>query len=108
MTEPSHFFIPNLLDLITEIQPDSILSRTIFSNQKLKVILFDFAEGQELSEHTATKPALLHFLEGDARLTVGEKEYLARPGTWVQMEPNLTHSVYAQTQVLMLLILIEN
>jgi quercetin dioxygenase-like cupin family protein len=108
MTEPSHFLIPDLIDLITEIQPDSILSRTIFSNQKLKVILFGFAEGQELSEHTATKPALLHFLAGEARLTLGEKAYSARPGTWVHMEPNLIHSVYAQTQVLMLLILMEN
>ena len=105
--EPTHILIPNITELIPEIQPNSILSRTVLSNELVKVILFGFAEGQELSEHTAAKPAMLHFLEGEARLTLGKDEYNAGPGTWVQMDAHLSHSVFARTPVVMLLIMLE-
>jgi len=30
------------------------------------VVVFGFAQGEELSEHTASMPAVLHFLQGEA------------------------------------------
>ncbi len=33
---------------------------------QLKVILVGFAQAEELSEHTASMPAVLHFLQGEA------------------------------------------
>lgn len=107
MPEPTHTIFTNIQDTISEIQPDSILSRTIFSNDRLKVIMFGFAEGQELSEHTSSKQAILHFLEGEARLVLGKDEYDAGPGTWIRMDPNLPHSVFARSRVTMLLIMLE-
>jgi len=107
MPEPTHTIFTNIQDTISEIQPDSILSRTIFSNDRLKVIMFGFAEGQELSEHTSSKQAILHFLEGEARLVLGKDEYDAGPGTWIRMDPNLPHSVFASSRVTMLLIMLE-
>ncbi len=107
MPEPTHTIFTNIQDTISEIQPDSNLSRTIFSNDRLKVIMFGFAEGQELSEHTSSKQAILHFLEGEARLVLGKDEYDAGPGTWVRMDPNLPHSVFASSRVTMLLIMLE-
>jgi quercetin dioxygenase-like cupin family protein len=106
MTEYTHF--DNLADLISEIPVDSIISRTIFSSDQMKAILFGFAAGQELSEHTAAKPAVLHFVKGEARLTLGETDLLAKPGTWIHMEPNLPHSIFAETELIMLLLLLEN
>ena len=55
-------------DLAKEVQPPDkgILSRTLFSDDRLKVVLFGFAQGEELSEHTASMPAVLHFLQGEA------------------------------------------
>lgn len=106
MTKYTHF--NNLADLISDIPVDSIVSRTIFSSDQMKVILFGFAAGQELSEHTASKPAVLHFVKGQARLTLGETAVLAQPGTWVHMEPNLSHSIFAETELIMLLLLLES
>jgi quercetin dioxygenase-like cupin family protein len=106
MTEFTHF--DNLAELISDIPADSIVSRTIFSSDKVKAILFGFAAGQELSEHTASKPAILHFVQGQARLTLGETAMLAQPGAWAHMEPNLPHSVFAETELIMLLLLLEN
>ena len=50
-------------DLADEIEPptDGTLSRTVFNDERLKVILFGFSAGQELSEHTASSPAIMHF-----------------------------------------------
>ena len=69
--------------------------------------MFGFASGQELSEHTASMPALLYFVEGEAAITLGEDELSAKPGTWVQMTPRLPHSIRAETPVIMLLMLFK-
>jgi quercetin dioxygenase-like cupin family protein len=100
--------IDNIEALLAEIPDDSIVSRTVYSDDDIKVILFGFAPGQELSEHTAAKPALLHFLSGEADLTLGDVASSAGPGTFVRMEPHLPHSVVANTQVVMLLTLLSS
>ena len=86
--------------------PDSILSRTFFTAGGLKAILFSFAPGQELSEHTAGVPAILHFLAGEADVTLGGDPVDARPGGWAYMPARLPHSVKARTTVTMLLLML--
>ena len=82
----TYAYIANLSEQIAEIPEDSIVSRTVFSDDQTKTILFAFAAGQELSEHTSTQIATTD-----------------RPGTWAHMPPNLPHSIMAKTPVLMLL-----
>ena len=103
----SYFSVENLLAQLSEIAPNSIVSRTFYADEHVKVILFGFAAGQELSEHTASKPAMLHFLQGEARLTLGDQQMEAGPGRWVHMQPNLPHSIFAETPVVMLLYLLQ-
>jgi len=105
MTPPyTHF-----LDLAKEVQPPDkgILSRTVFNDDRLKVVLFGFAQGEELSEHTASMPAVLHFLQGEAKLTLGDDTLEANPGTWLHMAKGLRHSIQAKTPVVMLLLLLK-
>jgi quercetin dioxygenase-like cupin family protein len=99
------FFTENLADLSSEVPSDSILSRTFYEDERLKAILFVFAAGQELSEHTASQPAILHFLEGEADLTLGDSKKVAGPGSWAWMPARLAHTVVARTPVRMLLLL---
>jgi quercetin dioxygenase-like cupin family protein len=96
-------------DLVKEVQPPDkgILSRTLFNDDRLKAVLFGFAQGEELSEHTASMPAALHFLQGEAKLTLGDDTQEARPGTWVHMPKGLRHGIQAQTPVVMLLLLVK-
>jgi quercetin dioxygenase-like cupin family protein len=101
-------FIANIADQIPDTQPDTIISRTFYSDEQLKVILFGFAPGQELSEHTASVPAIIHIIEGEARLILGKDPYKARAGAWAHMPANLPHSVYAKTPTKMLLIMLKN
>lgn len=97
------------LDLAKEVQPPDkgILSRTLYQDDRLKVVLFGFAQGEELSEHTASMPAILHFLHGEAKLTLGDETLEARPGTWVHMPKGMRHSIQAKTPVVMLLLLLK-
>ena len=96
-------FIANLQARVSEIAPDSIISQTIHEDDRVKVILFGFAVGQELSEHTASVAAELYFVQGEADITLGDDSKTAQAGTWVHMPPHLPHSIYAKTPVLMLL-----
>ena len=93
---------------LPEISKDSIVSRTLYDDDQHKAILFGFAAGQELSEHTTSMTALLYFISGKAKLTLGDVEEEAAPGTYVRMEPRLPHSVLAETEVIMLLLLIKS
>jgi quercetin dioxygenase-like cupin family protein len=104
MSDYTHF-----LDLAKEVQPPAkgILSRTLFSDDRLKAVAFGFAQGEELSEHTASMPAVLHFLQGEATLTLGGDTVEAGPGTWVHMPAGLKHSIRGKTQVVMMLLLLK-
>lgn len=99
-----------IADLSLQVQPpvDGTLSRTIFQDEHMKVVLFGFAPGQELSEHTASTPALMHFLEGEAEITLGAETKEVRGNTWIHMTAKLPHSIRAKTPVVMLLLLLKS
>lgn len=99
-------YIDNLASLI-DIPQDGTLSRTIYSDERLKAIIFGFDAGQELSEHTASMPAIIQIVSGEARLTLGGDIQQAGAGAWVHMPANLSHSIYATTPVIMLLLLMK-
>jgi quercetin dioxygenase-like cupin family protein len=94
-------------DLAAEVQipANGILSRTLHQDERLKVLVFGFAKGQELSAHTAPMAASLWFVRGEAKLTLGEESRAAVAGTFVHMPPQLVHSIAATTDVVMLLML---
>lgn len=100
-------YIASLAEQIKDIPPDSIVSRTFYSDEKMKGILFGFAAGQELSEHTSSQTALIHIIQGEADLTLGSDSRPAQVGTWVHMPPQLPHRVVAKTPVLMLLLMFK-
>jgi len=99
----------HILDLAKEVQPPEkgILSRTLYNDERLKAVIFGFGQGEELSEHTASMPAILHFLQGEAKLTLQDDAVEATPGTWVHMPTGLRHSIQTKTPVVMLLLLMK-
>lgn len=99
--------IKTLPDLLPTIEPETIISRKTFSDSAVTVTLFGFAPGEELTEHTAAFPAVLHFLSGETTLTLGDEVIEAEAGTWVHMPANLPHSLQAKTAVTLLLYLLK-
>jgi quercetin dioxygenase-like cupin family protein len=86
---------------------NGILSRTVFTDDSLKVVAFAFSPGQELSAHTAPMAAVLYFVKGEAELTLGSERMPARAGSLVHMPPRLTHGIVAQSAVVMLLLMLK-
>jgi quercetin dioxygenase-like cupin family protein len=98
--------IVNLLEAVTP-PADGIISRTVYQDDRLKAVMFGFGMGQELSEHTSSKPAIMHFLSGEAAVTLGGEPVDARPGTWIPMPAGLAHSISAKSPTVMLLLLLK-
>jgi quercetin dioxygenase-like cupin family protein len=98
-----------LTDLANQVElpRDGTLSRTLYMDDGLKVVLFGFSAGQELSEHTATMPAIMHFLSGEAHVTLGPDAVEVSAGSWIHMPAQLPHSIRTKTPVVMLLSLLK-
>ena len=99
----------HILDLAITAEPpaEGILSRPVYQDDHIKAVAFGFSQGQELSEHTAARPAMLYFVNGQATVGLGEDIQEAQPGTWVHMPAGLKHSIKAITPVVMLLVLLK-
>jgi len=100
-------FHPDLAALVGEIQPDSIISRSVHADDLVKVTLFGFAAGQELSEHTASRPAILQVLAGEGTFGLGGDVVKVGPGSFAHMAPHLPHTVTARTPLVLLLTMIK-
>jgi quercetin dioxygenase-like cupin family protein len=106
LVEPTYTHFSELAK-VAETPADGILSRTLLDTPTVKVVLFAFSAGQELSEHTASMAAIVEFVRGDAEITLGEDKYAATSGFWVYMPPNLKHSIRTKTPTVMLLTLLK-
>lgn len=96
------------LNAEVEIPKDGITSRAMHADANTRAVLFAFDAGQELSEHTASMPAIIHILKGEAKLTFGSDAFEAGPGAWAYMPAHLPHSVFAKTPVVMLLTMLKS
>lgn len=102
----SHTFIADL-NAEVQIPVNGILSRTLYNDDRLRVVIFGFAEGQELTAHTASMPAVIQILQGEARLTLGESTMDAHAGSFAHMPARTEHALVAKTPVVMLLMMLK-
>jgi quercetin dioxygenase-like cupin family protein len=106
MTSKGYCFTPTILSEI-QVPPKGILSHTLYNDEQVKIILFGFATGEELTAHTAPMPATLQILSGEVTLILGPDSCEAGPGSLVHMAPQLTHGIAAKTPALALLMLLK-
>jgi quercetin dioxygenase-like cupin family protein len=91
----------------TQFAPNGIVSRTLLRAPNGRVVLFGFAEGQELSEHTSTQQALIQILTGECEFFLAGQPHRLQAGDLLYMPPNLPHAVKATRQFSMLLTLLK-
>jgi quercetin dioxygenase-like cupin family protein len=80
------------------IVPNSTVSKTVYQSEFLKTVLFAFDAGQELSEHTASSPAVLHILSGKATVVLEGRSEQVESGDYIVMPAGLPHSIHDQTE----------
>ena len=95
-------------DLLAEapIPARGIHSQTLSDADGVELVLFGFAPGERLSEHTSARPAIIHVLAGEGDVTVGDEALAAQAGTWIRMAANTRHSLVARTGLVMALYLL--
>lgn len=102
---PSHTFFPDLTaEAFVPIR--GIHSQTLSEEDGVELVVFAFATGERLSEHTSARPAIIHVLSGEGDLTAGDDAWAAAPGAWLRMPANTRHSVVARTPMVMALYLL--
>jgi quercetin dioxygenase-like cupin family protein len=97
--------MPETFDLfaMAEVAAGGIVSKTLIENDHHKLVHFTFAPGQELSEHTASVPAVIHVLSGAGTVTLGDDRHPAQPGSLFYMPAGLRHAVHADGELVFLL-----
>ena len=91
----------------TQFAPNGIVSRTLLKTPGARAVLFGFAAGQELTEHTSTQHAMVQVLSGECDFSLDGKPHQLKPGDLLYMPPGMPHAVKALTQFSMLLTLFK-
>ena len=104
---PTYTLYPDLA-AEASVPPRGILSQTLSDEGGVELVLFAFAAGERLAEHTSARPAILHILAGTGDLTLGGDASLASPGTWARVPAHLPHSLVARTPLVMALYLLPS
>lgn len=86
--------------------PGGIASRPLLQAPGVRLVWMGMDAGQELTEHTTPKRALVEILEGTCDFLLGGEWRQLGPGDLVHLTPGLIHAVKAITRTAFLLILI--
>jgi quercetin dioxygenase-like cupin family protein len=91
----------------TQFSPQGIVSRALVTTPTLRVTLFGFAEGQELTEHASSSRAIIQILSGKSEWTVGGERMEIAAGGVLHMPPGTRHAVRAVEPFSMVLTLVK-
>jgi len=80
---------------LVEVATQSTVSRTILREEGVRLVLFAFDVGEELSEHTAAMPVLLQALDGRLEITAAGRSVTLVPGGVIHLGTRTPHSVLA-------------
>jgi quercetin dioxygenase-like cupin family protein len=72
-----------------------IVSRTVVQSPELRVVLFAFADGQELTAHTSRRRAVVQILDGICDFFFADAWHRLAAGALLHMPPGHPHAVRA-------------
>lgn len=90
-----------------EIPASGLRSRVLLDSPALRIVGLGFAAGHTLAEHTAPGDAVLCFARGQGTVTLDADTQVVQAGSMVHMPAGLRHAVHAETELVLLLILVK-
>ena len=90
---------------VVSVQPGAVVSKVVHRDDDLDVTVFAFDAGEGLTEHRASRSAIVQVLSGRLRFTVEGEELDAGPGFWLHMTVGAPHALTAVEPTVMLLTL---
>lgn len=98
---------PIVLNNLVDYQEGRVVSRTLAQTPSLSLTIFAFDREEGLSSHTAAGDAFVQVLDGEARITVGDKEVTVKQGEVVVMPAGIPHALHASERFKMLLVVVK-
>jgi quercetin dioxygenase-like cupin family protein len=95
------------INKLVDYQEGSIVSREIISKSSGTITAFAFDAGQSLSAHKAPFDALVHILDGQAEVVIGDENFELVSGEMIVLPIDIMHSLKAIQRFKMLLIMIR-
>ncbi len=89
------FASPLSLGALVTYQTGQIVSRTLAQNRAVSMTLFAFDKGEEISSHESKGDAMVQMLDGKAKITIGEGEYVLSAGETIVMPAGVPHALEA-------------
>jgi quercetin dioxygenase-like cupin family protein len=86
-----------ILSDAAETSSAGIVSRTVVQTDELRVVLFAFADGQELTAHSNRRRALVQILGGTCEFQFGGTWHALAAGALLHLPPGHVHAVRASS-----------
>ena len=90
------------------ISTHATTSRTLLHNESVRVVVFAFDTGEQLTDHAAARPVLVQLIEGRLRFSVEDEEHELVAGDVVYLAPGVRHALEALEPSRLTLVLIED
>ena len=100
----THVAIADVTDVVA-IQPGAVVSKVVHRDEDLDVTVFGFDAGEGLTEHRASRTAIVQVLSGRLRFTVEGDEWTG-PGPGSRWDP-VPPLLLAEEPTVMLLTLLR-
>ena len=98
--------IPDLSEEV-DVPINGTLSRVLHQDDRMRLVLFAFDSGQELTEHRSASAAVVQVVKGRLEFTASGEAHDLGPGGWLYMAPGEEHALVATEPTLMLLTLLR-
>lgn len=105
MTDERYTFYADLA-AEADVPRRGIHSQTLSDADGVELVLFALAAGERLSEHTASRPAIIHVLSGEGELTVAGDRHGLVTGSWLRMAARTPHALVAASELVFALYLL--
>lgn len=103
---PDQNSVGDLLSLV-RVEPDATVTKALLDSPAVRLVLFAMDAGQQLTDHSASKPAFVQVISGEIMFSLEGRQHKLGPGGWVAMQPGAVHAVEAQAPTQFLLTLIK-
>jgi quercetin dioxygenase-like cupin family protein len=80
---------------VADVSPAGIVSRTLVQSPEVRVVLFSFDRGQELTSHTSRRRALVQVLSGACEFFFNGNWSRLDAGMLLHLPPDHPHAVRA-------------
>lgn len=98
-------FVKKVINLknCIEYQENSIVSKTITTNDNSSLTIFAFDKGQSIASHSAPVDAVVQTVEGEVEITISGEKFHLKEGDIILMPKGEPHGLEAKTQFKMVL-----